>query len=133
MSKARATLPPTVVEFLKQTVDGIEELEILLLLQRHNDRYWDAETAAEQLGLLASHVAAAFEMLAKRGLLDVRLTDAIRYRFNPATASQRCTTELLAVLWRTSRTSLLEAMATKRQSLKDFADAFILRKESDRG
>lgn len=54
---------------------------MLLVLQRSLDHYSDATAIAGQLGLRREDVASALEMLARQNLLDVRLGEAIRYRF----------------------------------------------------
>jgi hypothetical protein len=77
-------IPPAVRRFLDQRVDDVEQLEIVLLLQRHGDRSWSAADVADALRLGTRRVEQQLEALAGRDLLDVRLGGDVRYRFNDA-------------------------------------------------
>jgi hypothetical protein len=118
------SLPAASRRLLERDIDGIEQLEIVLLLHRHADRYWNAEAAADRVALPVAVVRTALEALAGRGFLDVRLTDSIKYRFSPVTDHQRDAFEPIAALWSTARPAIVEALTAKRQALKDFSDAF---------
>ena len=124
----RRSLPPAARHILTHAIRGVEELQVILLLHRHADRYWDAEAVADRVGLQASRASAALEALAGHGFLDVRLTDVINNRYNPATPEQLDLLESIASLWRADRTALLELLTMKRRALTDFSEAFRLRK-----
>ncbi len=117
--------------FLAESIGTVERLEILLLLRRQSDRYWDARAVSHRLDLESDLAAASLEALARHNLLDVRLTDTIRYRFAPATAEQRTHADRTAALWRESRESVVRALSGARRSLADFSDAFRLGKPED--
>src|SRR5436190_21497804 len=65
-------------------VRTVDELEVLLLLGRDRQRYWSATAAAQSTGVLPRSVGRVLEVLASRGLLDVRLSGEVLYRFDPA-------------------------------------------------
>lgn len=118
---------------LERDVDNIEQLEVLLLLRQAAERYWDAEAVADRLGLAVPVVAAALEMLGRRGFCDIRLADSIRYRFSPAREEQGEAIAAVSSSWRTDRTAILEILIAKQQALRDFSDAFRIRKGPRRG
>jgi hypothetical protein len=126
-------LPPGARRVLERDLEGIEQLEVVLLLRRYTDRYWDAEMVAHRVGLPVQPIVSALEALARRGFLDVRLAGSIKYRYSPAAPEQREAMDAIASLWRTSRAVVLDAFTTKRQALRDFSDAFRLGKDTRRG
>jgi hypothetical protein len=133
VNESAGALPAAVHRLLERDIDGIEQLELLLLVRRDADRYWDADAAADRLGLAVPLVTAALEALARRGFLDIRVSGAIRYRFSPAREEQLEAVDALASSWWTARTAVLEALTAKQQAIRDFSDAFRLRKDSSRG
>jgi hypothetical protein len=76
-------LPPAVRRFLEERIDDVEQLEIMLHLQRHVERSWCAADVADALRLGCRRAENQLEALAGRDLLDVRLGDDVRYRFKP--------------------------------------------------
>jgi hypothetical protein len=129
-----ARVPPDVRRFLAGTIHSIEQLEVLLLVQRTPDRYFDAGSIADHLGLRHRDVARSLEALAGQNLLDVRLGETIKYRYEPATTSQRDVVGQITELWRDQRQLIVAEVATKRAGLREFSDAFRLRgRDEDRG
>ena len=129
-----ARVPADVRRFLNRTIDSVEQLEVLLLLQRGSERYWDAVLIAENLGLRQGDAASALESLARQNLLDVKLGQTIKYQYAPASAAQRDAIRQLGELFRDHRQQLLNEVAARREALRHFSDAFrIRRSEDDRG
>jgi hypothetical protein len=72
--------------------------------------------------------------LARRGLLDVRLSADVVYRFSPATATQSEGVTATVEAYREHRNAVLAFLTSaRRPSLKDFSDAFRLSKDPDNG
>jgi hypothetical protein len=127
-------VPADVHRFLTGSIDSVEQLEVLLLVQRTPDRYWDAAGIADHLGLRQRDVAGSLEALARKNLLDVRLGETIKYRYEPATAPQRDVVQQINELWRDQRQQIVAAVAIERDGLNDFSEAFHLRgRDADRG
>jgi DNA-binding MarR family transcriptional regulator len=126
-------LPASARRLLERDIDNVEQLEVLLLLRRNADRYWDAEAAADRVGLAVPLVTTALDALARRGFLDIRVSDAIRYRFSPARQEQGEALDALASSWWTARAEIVEALTAKQQAIRDFSDAFRIRKDPGRG
>jgi hypothetical protein len=72
-----AQIPLGVRRFIERRIKRVEQLEILLLLQRESERYWDAPTVAQSLQLAEWDVADDLEALGRRGLLDIRIAAAV--------------------------------------------------------
>jgi hypothetical protein len=119
--------------FLQDAIVTVERLDVLLLLRRHPDRYWDADAVGDRLDLRPDLAATSLEALAGHNLLDVRLTEAIRYRFAPATADQRIQVDRIAALWHSDRSLVVRELSGTRRSLADFSDAFRLGGREDDG
>lgn len=79
----------------------VEELDVLLLLGRDPERYWSSTAAAEATALPPRVTADVLEVLASRNLLDVRLGEALLYRFDPAAFETRALADaILEAGWR---------------------------------
>jgi hypothetical protein len=118
-------IPAPVRRLLERSVDGVEQLEILLLLYHQAARSWDAESVGDALRLPASTAAAHLEALTQHEFLDVRIGDTMRYRYAPVTEAQAAAMRQLAAAYRDDRGSILHFVAAGRlRSLQDFSDAF---------
>jgi hypothetical protein len=125
-------LPQRVRRFLARCVDTVEQLETILLLQRHPDRSWSAADVGEALGLSHRGVANDLEVLGSRDLLDVRLGADVRYRFSPGAPDVAADARQVAEAYRVSRGAVLAFVtARRRRSLRDFSDAFKLTEDDD--
>lgn len=131
VGKPSLRFPASVRRFLVQSIASVEQLEVVLLIHRAPDRFWDAIAIAEHLGLRTDHANAALEALAGQSLLDIRLGETIKYRFNPASSEQRECVKRLADLWRERREDVIREMTRTRSSLTDFSDAFRIKWDDD--
>lgn len=112
----------------------VEELEVLLLLGRDPERYWSSIAAAEATGLPPRATADTLEVLASRNLLDVRLGEALLYRFDPTAAELRAAANaILDAGWRQRAAVLRIILDLPSRAIRDFADAFKVKKDRDRG
>lgn len=128
-----AGLSDSVVAFVREHVETLEQLELLVLLVKSPERWWDAAAIAEVLGVPATVTRAALERLASRNLLAIRITTDVHYQFQPGTATLRAASELFAEACRTNRMALFRLMTdTQRRAMRDFSDAFRLRRHDDR-
>jgi hypothetical protein len=127
-------IPREVRQFLERSIEGVEQLEILLLLSHYPERSWDAAAVADQLRLTPRIAAAHLEALGRRALLDVRIGDAVRYRFSPLSEQQAALVRQLAALYRDARGPILAFVAERRRrALEDFADAFRIGEDESDG
>ena len=125
-------LPRPVRRFLARCVDAVEQLEIILLLQKHADRSWTPTDVSEALTLPGDAAARDLEVLCGRDLLDVRLGADVRYRFAPGSPELARQVRGVVDAYRASRGAVLAFVTTRRRrSLRDFSDAFKLIEHDD--
>jgi DNA-binding IclR family transcriptional regulator len=79
-------LPAPAVMFLQQHVTSLADLEVLLALMSFRERWSDAAVVGAHVGLSAGEARRTLDRLVSANLVDIRLTDEVRYRFHPATA-----------------------------------------------
>jgi hypothetical protein len=124
-------LSPVVRRFLERRIDDVEQLEIVLLLQQHAERWWAAADVAPALRLVERRAAKQLEILGGRHLLDVRLSDDVRYRFSPATPELEAAVKQVADSYREHRAETVAFVSRGRRSLRDFSDAFRIKRDDD--
>ena len=122
-------LAPVVAAFLREHVASLDELELLMLLIISGARWWDATSTSRELGIPTSRTRAMLDSLAARNLLDIRITEDIRYQFRPGTASLEEAALALAAVYQRNPASIVHFIArSARRSVRDFADAFRVRR-----
>jgi len=123
-------LPPDVVQFVHESIDSIEQLELLALLIESSHRYWDAASAGRALGVNPGKTQRDLERLATRNLLAVNLGADVSYRFEPGSSRLRETTEVFAAAYRHNPRALFRLVAERQtRAVRDFADAFRIRRQ----
>lgn len=78
-------LPPDIVSFATTNLPSVEELRVLVVFVEGRERWHNADTIAKTLHISDTVAQAALDHLARRNLLDIRVTDDVRYRFRPGT------------------------------------------------
>jgi hypothetical protein len=124
-------LPPNVVSFGESHVSSIDELVVLIALMESSSRWWDARMVARELGILPVSASNILDHLAARNLLDIRITDEIRYQFRPATPELGAAAQEFAEAYRRYPADVIRAVMKKatNRSARDFADAFRIRRD----
>ena len=109
----------------------MDELVVLLMLMESSSRWWDARMVARELGLLASNAGHTLEQLAARNLLDIRVTDEIRYQFRPASAELSLAASEFAEAYRRHPAEVMRAILRRSadRGAHDFAEAFRIRRD----
>jgi hypothetical protein len=128
-----AEIPPAVVRFVRDNIESLEQFELLTLLMKSPDRWWDAPSAAEALGISTAAARQTLERFATRNLLAITLTTDVRYQFQPGEARLRETVEALADAYRRDPIAIVRLVTDiQRRAMRDFADAFRIRRDDDR-
>lgn len=121
------TLPSELRVFLHTCIESIAQVELLLLM-RGSERMRTARDIASETGVTVAAARRDVEILAARGLLEVRVGEEIAYRYRPKSDDLARYCDLLAQYYITSRQTVLGFVAAEsRLSIKRFADAFKLR------
>ena len=119
--------------FLSEHVSNVEQLQLLLSVVQAEDRWWDAASVARELGITTRQAHAALDHLAKHNLLDIRITGDVRYQFRPGNDELRAAADACVDEFRRRPVQILEVLTgATRRSIRDFADAFRIRRDDDR-
>jgi hypothetical protein len=125
---ASSGIPDDVAEFIADHIDSVELLEVLLLLRERSGEVWTDESVARELRINPVSTAARLKALAARGLLSS--TDAVAFRYAPATTSLDTTVRRVAECYKERRVSVITAIFSRpNEHVRIFADAFRIRKE----
>lgn len=125
----RSELAAGVVEFVTERVGTLEQLDVLTLMMRSPERWWDAAEVATFLGLSPAMARGALERLAAGNLLEITITTDVHYRFQPGTSSLRDAANQFADAWRQHRAEILGIVTDRqRRAIREFSDAFRIRR-----
>jgi hypothetical protein len=126
-------VPSIVLAFVGDYLTSVTELQLLLTCMQSGDRWWDARSAAREMGISETAARRALDRLVARNLFDIKVTGDVRYQFRPGTPDLAACAQALAEAYRANPVSIINRLApSTRQSLRDFADAFRIRKDDDR-
>lgn len=126
---SESSLPEELHAFLVEHIASLEDLEVLLTLLSGGERWCDARTVGLQVGLSEAQARHVLDRFVAQNLLDIRVTETVRYQLSPGTPAIAEAVRLLGECHRRDPRALLRWTATlKRRSITDFADAFRLRR-----
>ena len=115
--------------FVREHLASLDELELLMRLMSSPERWWDATTAARSLGIPVHRARAMLDGFVSRNLLDIRITEDLRYQFRPGTAELTDAATAVAIAYRRNPAPVIQAVARSApRSVRDFADAFRIRR-----
>ena len=127
-----ASLPDNVERLLHEHVRTVAQLEVLLLLERDPSRWWTAESVTVELRTSVHSASLCLQHLTRARLIEQREGGPDAFRFNPARAEDAASVRELVALFQQRMSSVINAIyAPKRDTLKDFADAFRIIKKGD--
>jgi hypothetical protein len=112
---------------------SLEDLQLLLRLMDEPERWWDARTIARETGTSGSSTGRGLDRLAARNLLDIRVTDEVRFRYRPGSPELESAGSALAEAYRQNPLAIVKLVTVARpRSTTDFANAFRIRTDDDR-
>jgi hypothetical protein len=137
----QASEPPHDVQILlRDHIESYEQLELLLLMRSERGAAWTEETLTARLHLAASLVAAALDGLKSAGFVQAQVQGGARhYTYLSQSDEVEATVDRLAAAYREYPIPIIKLMSAnaierlRTSALRTFADAFILRKDKDRG
>jgi hypothetical protein len=122
-------LAPIVSNFLRAHIASVDELELLMLLVMASDRWWDATSSSRELGMSIARARAGLDALASHNLLDIRITEDVRYQFRPGTPDLEAAALALATVYQRTPAAVVHVIARSApRHVRDFADAFRIRR-----
>jgi hypothetical protein len=120
------SIPEDVAHFLRECIDRLETLDVLLLLQSSRPRAWTARQVSDEMRSSPLAVESALQALLGRGLLA---TDGTAFSFHPRSADLDEKTSRLAACYREKRTAVISTIFSKpNEAVRSFAEAFRLKK-----
>lgn len=123
-------IPEELLQFLRDHIDSVEQIEILVLLCQSGERAWTAEEVAKELRSSQSSVAKRLEEFAAKKFLKNVDPSVQRYQFAPADDAVKRRIEELKELYKVRRVTVIDTIFSKPvDKIKVFADAFKFRKE----
>ena len=107
---------------------------MLIFCIDHRDRWWDAAAVAQRASLNASAAMRALDHFVRANLLDIRISDAVRYRFHPGTEDLTMLATAFAAAYHENPVAVVKLVARSgvSDSVRDFADAFRLKRDDTR-
>ena len=78
-------ISPPALAFMDDHIASAEELALLVALVEAPSRWWDPAIVSRELGIPAGFARAILDRFAAENLLDMRVTDDVRYQFRPGT------------------------------------------------
>jgi hypothetical protein len=122
-------IPDSVRVFLASNIASIEELEVLLHLQAHPDRWWAHEEIYDVILSNLDSILNRLEKFATVSLVEKDTSQPPRYRYAPKTEELRKVIEETAALYRIRPVNVIRTIfAARVDPAQSFADAFRLRK-----
>jgi hypothetical protein len=125
-----SAISPELKAFIYSCFDAVEQVELLVLLQRAAEP-WSARSAAQACGISDASARHHLETLAARGLLQIAVGQETTYRFAPKRAELQTYADALATGYADSRTAIVRLVVTSPlRSARRIADAFTFRERS---
>lgn len=88
-----ATLPggvsPSVAAFIAAHLRSVDDLQLLVALVNSTDCWWDTAGAGRELRLGPARAQEVLERFAASNLLEISVTNEVRYQFRPGTPQLR--------------------------------------------
>jgi hypothetical protein len=119
-------LPAELREFLASHIDSIAELEALLLVRESRDAVWDVQSLAKRLYIDEQQATEVLSQLGAHGFVE---GDADGCRYAPASQDLDRLAGLLADYYRRHLIPITELVHAKTRRIRQFADAFKLKKK----
>jgi hypothetical protein len=125
-------IPAPILQFLREHIRTVVQLELLLMLHKEPERRWKVEEAAEKLYIPGTFAESLLESLRVAGLATLIESDGRRYQFGPKAPHHGPLISDLAILYSERPVSTIHAIySVQTDNLQTFADAFRFRKKEN--
>jgi hypothetical protein len=125
------SIPPDLLRFIRECIDRLETLDVLLLLQATPARLWTVSQVSDEMRSSPLAAETALETLALRGLVEKRHNV---FAFHPRDAQLLDKTTRLAAFYREKRTAVITAIFSRpNEAVRGFAEAFRFKKGGSDG
>lgn len=118
--------------FLKERIQTVLRLEVLLLLHDHQPRAFTAPEVANRLGFESDSTANELRELEAVGVVVQSNSDKTKYSYRPLNETLESLIEQLAMLYSTHRVPILSVMLAEHPDrARLFAEAFRIIRSND--
>lgn len=125
------TVPARVTEFTRSHLNTLEDLQVLVACMEDPERWWNPAGIARQLGIRVPAARRSLDQLARRNLFDIRVSDDVSYRFSPGAPELKAAALAWLAGYRKNPLAIVK-LVTDNRSVRDFADAFRIKRHDDR-
>lgn len=123
-----------VKRFISAYIDSVELLEVLLLIRRVGEKEWSADSISRELRSNPSSVTKRLTDLRARGLVSVKEESPPLYYYHPETEALDSAIQGLAEAYAERQARVIDLIFSKPiDTLRDFSDAFKLKREDKNG
>lgn len=133
-------LPPDVQTLVCEHIESYEQLELLLIIRAEKESTWTEETLTTRLRIPVSLVRAALDGLESAGFVEVQGQGSEqRYLYLRQNDEVEATISSLTLAYRDNPIPIIKLMSAnaierlRTAALRTFADAFVLKKDKNRG
>jgi hypothetical protein len=123
--------PEEVRRFILETINSVEQLEVLLLLRREAEQDWSAAAVGQALSTSTAAAGMRLTDLTSRGFLAATSAGSeTTYRYASVAPERERLVDLLATTYAERRVAVISLIYSKpNDQVRAFADAFRLRKD----
>lgn len=123
-------IPLEVRRFLREYIDSLVQLEVLLLLQSRPDSESTVDEVNRELNIGIELVRKQLADLHERGLIALAQDADEKYRYDPETTELAAAVTALAKCYKERRVSVTSFLYSRPlDDVRQFADAFKIRKD----
>lgn len=120
-------LPEELTQFIYESIDSVEILDVLLLLKSRPEKCMSAQMISDELRTNRESVNMRLSTLKNLDLVQENPDDPMLYCYHPGTARLESLMEVLAESYKVRRQRVLAAIFSPTKRMRDFADAFVVR------
>lgn len=128
-------LAEDVKQFLFAHIESVEQLEVLLLLRQHSEKWWTAKSISDELRNNVSSVANRLKGIKHLGLAEE--DENGKFHYKPSRPEDAILMDRLAEAYKIKKHRVLEIIFSPMKRARNFADAFLItnnhKKEDDNG
>lgn len=124
------SIPEEARRLIAERINSVEQLEVLLLLRKDEEREWCAEEVSDELRSSPTSAARRLADLFAHDLLAMRQGSNTLYRYCPGSETLRRAVDALARAYAERRFTVIDMIFSKPvEKLRVFADAFRVRED----
>jgi hypothetical protein len=126
-----SSIPSDIAQFIRECIDRLETLDLLLLLEANAGRAWSARQLSDEMRSSPLATESALRTLLARGII---VSENSCYLFRPSEPELERKVRRLADCYRTRRTAVIALIFSKpSDAARSFAEAFRIKKGGSDG